>query len=201
MKNKIEQCVFALSVVALTTLAACSGGGSGSGSGSADTPTSAEETSETTAPYAPALYAVPLSCADGSAPIAAGASNGSVTENIPTDFDASANPAPTSTVHFSVLMPAHCRADTFPLILHSHGYGGNRLAMIAADGTLKPMAAHFSSINSLVQALPHYGYIVISYDQRGHGDSYAANARIIDPAAEVQDARAILDWAYDILPV
>jgi hypothetical protein len=50
-------------------------------------------------------------------------------------------------------------------------------------------------------ALPYYGYAVISYDERGHGTPLpgmaAHNARIIDPAAEIQDASTILDWAYD----
>ena len=48
------------------------------------------------------------------------------------------------------------------------------------------------------RALPFHGYAVISVDERGHGDSAeTSNARIIDPTLEVQDLRAILDWAYD----
>jgi len=49
-------------------------------------------------------------------------------------------------------------------------------------------------------ALPYYGYVVISYDERGHGTPAPGtapnNARIIDPAAETQDAEKLLDWAY-----
>lgn len=199
-------------LAATVSLAACGGGGDGSstasnGSGSNNSPGNNSNTTPaglvTPPVYAPAIRTVPTTCADGSTPIAAGVVSHSVTESIPSDFDATAMPAPTptSTIFFSVLMPAHCPTDTFPVVLHSHGYGGNRLQTIAADGTLKPTDAHFDSINALLEAMPYYGYIVISYDERGHGDSYAANARIIDPAAEIQDARAILDWAYDSLPV
>ena len=128
----------------------------------------------------------------------------SVVVNIPSDSDTAATIppttiTPTSTIYFTMLLPARCPGDQFPVILQSHGYGGTRLKTLATNGDLTQAASdpHFPSINELVQALPYHGYAVISYDERGHGDSYAANARIIDPAAEVQDARRILDWAYD----
>lgn len=130
-------------------------------------------------------------------PVPAAASDRSLIDNIPTDTDATASPKPTTTIAFSVLVPPHCPGETFPLILQSHGYGGNRIKTLAANGDLHPTDTHFASIDELVQALPFHGYVVISYDERGHGDSTDANARIIDPAAEVQDARNILDWAYD----
>jgi pimeloyl-ACP methyl ester carboxylesterase len=138
--------------------------------------------------------AATASCAN---PTPASAIDQTLTENIPSDFDASANPAPNTTIAFSLLLPARCPGDVFPLILQSHGYGGNRLKTLAADGTLHPQDPHFKSIDELVQALPYHGYVVISYDERGHGDSTNANARIIDPRAEVQDAIQILNWAYD----
>lgn len=141
------------------------------------------------------------SCA---APTPAQAIDATITDDIPTDTDTAATIpprtiSPTSTISFTMLLPARCPGDRFPLILQSHGYGGNRLKTLAANGDLSALAStpHFPSIDGLVQALPYHGYAVISYDERGHGDSYAAAARIIDPAAEVQDARRILDWAYD----
>lgn len=130
-------------------------------------------------------------------PLAPQAVDYALTDDIPTDTDATANPSPTSTIAYTVLLPKRCAGDRFPLVLQSHGYGGNRLKTLAADGTLHPELPHFPSIDALVQALPYHGYVVISFDERGHGDSTNANARIIDPAAEVQDARRILDWAYD----
>lgn len=125
----------------------------------------------------------------------------SVVVNLPSDFDATASPTPTTTINFTVMLPARCPGERFPLVLQSHGYGGKRLRTLGANGTLNPDEEHFPSINTLVRALPYHGYVVISYDERGHGTSppgtAAHFARTIDPAAETQDAIAILDWAYD----
>jgi ABC-2 type transport system ATP-binding protein len=126
----------------------------------------------------------------------------SITDQVPSDFDSTATPAPTptTTIAFTLMLPQRCPGERFPLILQSHGYGGTRLTAIAANGTLDPTVAHFTSIDDLVMALPYHGYVVISYDERGHGTALPGmadnNARIIDPAAETQDAEAIMDWAY-----
>jgi len=146
---------------------------------------------------------VPTAACASPLPAEAISSGISVTDQLPSDFDSTATPTPTptTTIDFTIMLPVRCPGDHFPLILQSHGYGGSRLTSIAADGTLMPTAAHFDSIDDLVMALPYYGYVVISYDERGHGTALpgmaAHNARIIDPAAETADASAILDWAYD----
>lgn len=134
-------------------------------------------------------------------PLPAQAVDQSIIENIPSDFDSTSNPTPTTKIFFTLLLPPRCPGDHFPVVLQSHGYGGTRLKTVAGNGDLHPEDPHFPSINELVQALPYHGYVVISYDERGHGDSIPSNggayARAIDPDAEVQDARNILDWAYD----
>lgn len=122
--------------------------------------------------------------------------------NIPSDTDPVApNITPTSKISYTVMLPERCPGQTFPVVLQSHGYSGTREKAIGPNADLQPELAHFPSINRLVDALPYYGYVVISYDERGHGDSKPANggayARIIDPEAEVRDAIAILDWAWD----
>ncbi|MDB5970801.1 MAG: hypothetical protein JWQ90_3251 [Hydrocarboniphaga sp.] len=130
-------------------------------------------------------------------PTAPAATDGSLVIDSPSDFDATANPTPTTTIYFTVLTPARCPGASYPLVLHSHGYGGSRLTALAANGDLQPDLPHFPSIDALAQALPYHGYVVLSFDERGHGQSTDANARLIDPAAETQDARALLDWAYE----
>ena len=134
-------------------------------------------------------------------PLPAEAIDQSVINNTPSDFDPTSNPTATTKIFFTVMLPPRCPGDRFPIVLQSHGYGGTRLKTVAANGDLHPTDPHFPSINELVQALPYHGYVVISYDERGHGDSVPSNggayARAIDPDAEVQDARNILDWAYD----
>ncbi|MES2424681.1 MAG: CocE/NonD family hydrolase [Pseudomonadota bacterium] len=179
---------FKLAVVpAILALAACSDGGSSSGI--------LVSTSEQNA-AAVAAKARPLT-AQCATPLPPSVVNQTLTVNIPTDVDPTANPQPQSTIAFSLLLPKRCPGDQFPLVLQSHGYGGNRLKTIAPNGELPSSSPHFPSIDGLVQALPHHGYVVISFDERGHGDSTGASARIIDPNAEVQDARRILDWAFD----
>ena len=130
-------------------------------------------------------------------PSAPAVTEGSLLIDSPSDSDASADPAPTTTIFYTVMTPARCPGASYPLVLHSHGYGGSKLTALAANGDLQPTLPHFPSINALAQALPYHGYVVISFDQRGHGESTNANARLIDPALETQDARALLDWAYD----
>lgn len=173
---------------ALFLIAACSGSGDGLPTGSTG------GSSGGTASSAPVVRPPTAQCASPTAPSVV---NQVLTVDTPTDTDTTASPQPTSKIAFSVLLPKRCPGDMFPLVLQSHGYGGNRLKTIAATGDLPTDKPHFDSINGLVQALPHHGYVVISFDERGHGDSTGANARIIDPRAEVQDARRILDWAFD----
>ena len=122
--------------------------------------------------------------------------NGSVTDNVPTDFDPTANPKPRTTVYFTVMLPKRCPGQTFPLVLQGPGWGNTRITTPAANGDLQPGQPMFTAVTDLVRALPYHGYAVISFDERGQGESTDANARVIDPRAETQDARAILDWAY-----
>jgi pimeloyl-ACP methyl ester carboxylesterase len=114
--------------------------------------------------------------------------------NVPSDLDISANPAPTTTIAATVFLPERCPGETFPLIVHSHGWSGSRLTTLDDDGEVEPNSAHFASISALASALPFHNYVVISFDERGHGESKNANARVIDPEAETQDAIALLDW-------
>lgn len=120
---------------------------------------------------------------------------------LPSDADPTSRPRNSTTIALSVLLPARCPGEVFPVVLHSHGYGGTRVSTLAANGELPTSLPLFPAVTQLAQTLPFHGYVVISFDQRGHGESKPANggghARIIDPALETQDARAIVDWAYD----
>lgn len=188
MKNTCLAGIAGLAAVASAGLAGCGSSGGGV------TPVVSGSSSTPGAPTA--------TCA---APLAAQAISSGMSVKVaePSDFDSTASPTPTptTTINFTLMLPKRCAGDRFPLILQSHGYGGSRLTALAANGTLDPTVAHFTSIDNLVMALPYYGYVVISYDERGHGTTApgtaAHNARIIDPAAEIQDASAILDWVYD----
>lgn len=120
---------------------------------------------------------------------------------LPSDADPTAKPRATTTIALTVLLPPRCPGEVFPVVLHSHGYGGTRLKTLSPNGDLPSALPLFPAVTTLAQTLPFHGYVVISFDQRGHGDSKPASggghARIIDPALETQDARAILDWAFN----
>lgn len=78
-------------------------------------------------------------------------------------------------VSFQVLEPTSCNAgDTFPLLLQGHGYSGSR------------------STNGFA-AFRDAGYGVVSFDQRGHGQS-GGTIRVLDPDFAGQDLLRALDW-------
>lgn len=69
---------------------------------------------------------------------------------------------------------------SYPLVLHSHGYGGARQAARPSGGLLSDLLAN--------------GYGVLSVDERGHNQA-GGTIRILDPTKEGQDWLQILDWA------
>lgn len=149
----------------------------------------------------PAGAMTPVAAASCSAKLPRSAKDYVITVNIPSDTDqTAADITPTTKIAYTVMLPERCPGEVFPVIVQSHGYSGTRIKTIDADGKVTA-TAHFPQINELTATLPYHGYVVMSYDERGHGDSKPANgggyARIIDPDAEVKDASAILDWMWD----
>ncbi len=117
------------------------------------------------------------------------------------DSDPLYAPQDTSAMYVTVMLPQRCPDDVFPLVFHSHGYGGSRQTALAADGTLYPGDPGLSAVDQMATALAHHDYVVISVDQRGQGESQPQNgggyARLNDPNFETRDLRYVLDWAYD----
>ncbi|GAB5603579.1 hypothetical protein FJNA_21050 [Thermus sp. FJN-A] len=93
----------------------------------------------------------------------------------------------------TVFQPALAPGQTAPLILHGHGFGGHRIRSPEDTSTDNPV------ISEVVFRAWRSGYYVISFDQRGFGDS-GGTVRVMDPDYEVRDVRTILDWAQDNLP-
>lgn len=87
-------------------------------------------------------------------------------------------------IALTVFEPDQLRpGESYPLVLHSHGYGGSRNQ--AGDPS------------AFQQRLTDAGYYVISFDQRGFGDS-TGTVRIQSPDFEGQDLIAILNWAESL---
>eukprot|EP01137_Pigoraptor_chileana_P020986 Opistho-2@84112 len=98
-------------------------------------------------------------------------------------------PATGDTVAFTVFEPATLEGgQTYPLILHSHGFQGARYKSRPVPfGPLKvdfanPLGSDFTDIGVFIDK----GYGVISIDQRAHGDSNGSD-RVMDPDFEGKD--------------
>ncbi len=116
-------------------------------------------------------------------------------------------------VTMTVFVPEHLEGETYPLILHSHGFGGSRVGIAeAANSSTEPSdpdntSSIFGRIDDQVRLLWDDGYAVVSFDERGFGrgdDGDDGNDGLIeamDPDFEIQDAIAVLDWAEDNLDI
>ncbi|NQD91738.1 peptidase S15 [Pseudomonas sp. CrR25] len=93
----------------------------------------------------------------------------------------------------TVFQPALKAGASAPLVVHTHGWGGWRVT--------RPNGFYGTRMMSGRAALKAWqaGFWVISYDQRGWGGS-DGDIQMMDPAYEVQDALAVIDWAADHLP-
>lgn len=90
----------------------------------------------------------------------------------------------------SVFVPEHKEGEMLPVVLHSHGWGGRKLAQLPPVSA----AADASSLPEQVLAALHEdGYIVVSFSQRGWGES-EGDVMGMNPYFETQDAIAVLDW-------
>ena len=117
----------------------------------------------------------------------------------------------TTAVQATVYIPEHIEGTTYPLVIHSHGWGGSRVSQGDVDST-EPQAgttttSFFTLIDQRVEVLWNAGYAVISFDERGFGRTddgdtgTADGAHVMSLDYEIQDAIAVLDWAAANLDV
>lgn len=92
----------------------------------------------------------------------------------------------------TVFQPDLKPGQTAPLVVHSHGFGVFRMS--------GPVSVYGQLVFSGEAALQAWkaGYWVISYDQRGHGDSEGVN-RLMSPEHEVRDMSTVIDWSLSNL--
>jgi len=94
-----------------------------------------------------------------------------------TDADITSAAADAITITATVFQPAGSSADAqVPLLLHSHGWGGSRSTGVGS-----------------FQRYLDAGFGVLSFDQRGHGES-GGEANVEDPDLEGQDVKAVIDF-------
>ncbi len=105
--------------------------------------------------------------------------------------------APTGdTVAMTVFEPATVvGGKTYPLVLHGHGFGGSRDTSLTSSSPSKTSTVTGSAnTGGNIPPLVAANYGVISFDQRGHGES-GGKIRVMDPDFEGKDYLAIMDWA------
>ena len=97
-------------------------------------------------------------------------------------------------IAFTVYQPHLKAGQTAPLLLHTHGFGLSRMKRpeLSLYGFLLPTG-------QVAKTAWKNGYWVISYDQRGHGNSQG-KIRLTDPEKEAQDVINIMNWAEKNLP-
>lgn len=83
--------------------------------------------------------------------------------------------------------------ETAPLLLHSHGFSMYRMKSPYSYYSLWMFAGQ-----TALEAWKE-GYWVISYDQRGHGNSEGM-INLLSPDREIRDVSTIIDWAMENLP-
>ncbi|MES1926712.1 CocE/NonD family hydrolase [Salinisphaera sp. T31B1] len=104
------------------------------------------------------------------------------------------NPDDGTTIAITVMQPALDAGACAPLILHGHGFGGARLGGREQRSIYERLSGGLLPSAEAARRAAEAGYFVISFDQRGFGES-AGNVELMDPAREGADIRAILDWA------
>jgi len=101
------------------------------------------------------------------------------------------------TVAFTVFEPATlCAGQTYPLVLHAPGWGGQRTTSLSAPA---PSATGGLMVGNNLSELVAANYGVISFDQRGMGGGTSGKIRSMDPDYEGKDYLSIMDWAQSKL--
>jgi ABC-2 type transport system ATP-binding protein len=84
----------------------------------------------------------------------------------------------------TVYQPTLTQGQPAPLLMYSHGWGGSRSTDLSETDSLTETA----------RKAWESGYFVLTFDQRGFGDS-GGQANSQDPDFEGRDVQALLDWA------
>lgn len=93
----------------------------------------------------------------------------------------------------TLYQPELAPGETAPLIIHAHGFGVFRMP--------RPMSIYGQLVLSGEASLEAWKnkYWLISFDQRGFGDS-EGKVELMDIDHEVKDVSAVIDWAENNIP-
>lgn len=122
-----------------------------------------------------------------------------------TRYDASTVSADGTVIAFTVYAPNIPVGNSAPLLIEGHGWGGKRTKNLDttaySDAANTPLQTAKLAMDTGRQGGKQagQGWYVISFDQRGFGDS-GGFANVMDPEIEGKDVKAIIDWAQANLP-
>lgn len=88
----------------------------------------------------------------------------------------------------TVWQPALAAGESAPLVLHTHGFGLQRM-----DGVIG-LYENLIPTGKIAKDLWKQGFWLLTWDQRGHGGSGGV-INVMDPDKEVRDVSTLLDWA------
>jgi pimeloyl-ACP methyl ester carboxylesterase len=103
------------------------------------------------------------------------------------------------TIAFTAYTPENPNGKAVPLILHGHGFGLSRAKNLENPNPLEAFTTKDVSGDVARQAWLDKGYYVISFDQRGFGDS-TGKISVMDPDVDCKSISSIIDWAEINLP-
>ena len=97
------------------------------------------------------------------------------------------------TIGMTVYQPALAAGQAAPLILHGHGFGLMRAQNFEGNNPVENFTSD-DDTGDAASAAWNDGYYVISFDQRGFGDS-SGNITLMDPDIDGRNVSTIIDWA------
>ena len=101
-------------------------------------------------------------------------------------------------VAFTVYIPENPQGKQVPLILHSHGFGLSRAKNLEDPNIFEAVITNDISGEVARRAWLERGFYVISFDQRGFGET-SGNITVMDPDIDCRNVSQIIDWAEENL--
>lgn len=97
-------------------------------------------------------------------------------------------------IAFTVFVPDNPNGRAAPLLIHGHGFGLSRITDLENPDPISAFTSGDVSGDVAKRAWLEEGFYVISFDQRGFGES-TGTITVMDPDIDCRNVSAILDWA------
>lgn len=106
-----------------------------------------------------------------------------------------ASKADGTNIALTAFLPDLQPGETAPLLIHAHGWALSRTRSFEPNNPIGNILAIETSVQVAKKAF-EAGYFVISFDQRGWGES-GGTVQLMDPDLEGLDVSSVIDWAME----